>query len=155
MILDTEKRSDTNNKASFNLTKPIAPSQASVTIFKNFKFNLICYILLRVLVLIALSHFLKLFFSFFVSSRPCFHFLHVPYIHFYDHNKLVQIRTLWLQFSNNAVRKELFERENFEEVEKNNSNSLLLVNMYNICQKQNKAWYTSWFFYFYLKFYQH
>ena len=124
-----------------------------MTIFKNFKFNLICYILLRVLVLIALSHFLKLFFSFFVSSRPCFHFLHVPCVYFYDHNKLIQIHTLSLQFSNNVVRKELFEGGNFEEVEKNNSNSLLpaMSGLQNMPKKNKQNLVHCLVFLFFLK----
>ena len=87
--------------------------------------------------------------SFFVSflrfsrkSHPCFHSLDVPCIQFHDRNKLMQICTMWLRFSNNVVTKELFKREPFKYWEKNNNTKFLcpvksgLRNVQNLCKRR-------------------
>ena len=57
MSLSTEWKSKTKKQQTackFNKTN--APPQAPLTLSKNRKFNLLCYILLSVLILIVLSH---------------------------------------------------------------------------------------------------
>lgn len=92
--------------------------------------------------------------SFFKKSHPCF------CIYFYEQDKLIQIYILWLKYSNNEARKELFVKRNlWVKWEKNNNDKFLFFIISGLPNKQqqkktNQSCKTTLFYYFYLNSHQ-
>lgn len=90
--------------------------------------------------------------SFFKKSHPCF------YMYFYEQDKLIQIYILWLKYSNNEARKELFVKGNLwvKWEKKNNSKFLFFIisSLPNMEKKPNQICKSTLFYCFYLSSHQ-